>query len=481
MIISYADTRIYYRIAQTLVLILIVFSILIIIIGRWGERVLLTQKNILFGDWDIVFLNIDDENISYFTNHKFIKDYSIQSIQDRIEVDDNHRLVIGSVDNNFLNLGNIKLLNGRLPKKANEVAIEKDYLKYLNVKKVGDVVPNDANIINLRGFSVCGIIEDYSERWNLVNWDIKLINCIISNQCIANSEKQIFLEVNNNIEEDIKINHLNYRENINTAHNSYLTYVIKLWGVVFFIEILLIVIIKYRIKHRINSIMISKKSIYRHCKMKKMIKFIILILIDICFIILLNKVLDNLVLDNYNSKDYIKMLNIFDQKGDGFFSTFEMSMYIKNNSLININYENNLTILFYPNVNYNLLLNSLFTILWVLLMFFIKINYILKYYVENNFLNYKNFIYNYYYGDAYLNKIIICKIFVFFMLDSFLFLIVSFSIRHNIIDNQDWKWIYLFNIFFYIVFLIPEILIIYYKFKKLKEGINQLIYRIYLE
>ena len=108
------------------------------------------------------FLNVDKDAINYFNEHVFVDNFSVQKIYNKVFLQGDTRVVIGSTDESFFKLGNVDILYGRMPIKKGEVAIEEEYLNILEVERVGDVIPNDSKVEMLRGYSVCGIVENYS-------------------------------------------------------------------------------------------------------------------------------------------------------------------------------------------------------------------------------------------------------------------------------------------------------------------------------
>ena len=75
----------------------------------------------------------------------------MQSIQEKVFLEGDQRVVIGACDENFLEMGNIELLEGRMPEQKKEVAVEEEYLGILGVSKIGDVVSNESEVGSLFG------------------------------------------------------------------------------------------------------------------------------------------------------------------------------------------------------------------------------------------------------------------------------------------------------------------------------------------
>lgn len=285
LILAYPDTRRIYRTIQVLFLFLIVSTLVTFCISKWSEYKLSEQKNLLFGEWDHVYVNVDEKNLSYFEKHAFIEKYGIQKIQDRTYID-NKRIVIGSCDEDFFELGNLKMISGRLPLNDGEVAIEKEYLSTLGVEQVGDYIPDEIGIPSLVGYQVCGVIQDYSSRWNMVNPDLKLINCFIVSSDVKIT--QIFSKSLIVSQNDININMLTSYINISTMSRKNLSnvlifYVIIL-GICFVLFLRLIAIHTRRfLLFNSNSLMRAENNNYR-----LLLMFFCRLLLILFFILLFN-------------------------------------------------------------------------------------------------------------------------------------------------------------------------------------------------
>ena len=139
---SQLDIKRINSLSKLLIIVILLFTVVVIIVNYY---IYVSQKEIrsvLFGNWDTLFVDIDDEY--YFKNNAFIDDYAIQRIYNKSFKVNDYSIVVGSSEDNFLNLGGIKLLSGKMPYKSNEVAIEEDYLNVLGVQRVGDVISDDS-------------------------------------------------------------------------------------------------------------------------------------------------------------------------------------------------------------------------------------------------------------------------------------------------------------------------------------------------
>lgn len=212
LVLANKETRCLYRMMQFLAIFMVVSCLVIITLAKWIEYDQNKKREELFGSWDEVFLNVDKEDLNYFRKNAFLEQISVQSIQEKVFLEGDQRVVIGACDENFLEMGNIQLLEGRMPEHEKEVAVEEEYLEVLGVSGVGDVVSENSKVESLEGHKVTGVIGDYSRLWKLVNNDIKYINCFIKTS--DNNELNIYVTYNGWSKRDLEINLIEYRENI---------------------------------------------------------------------------------------------------------------------------------------------------------------------------------------------------------------------------------------------------------------------------
>ncbi len=218
LILVNKETRWLYRMMQFLAIFMVVSCLAIITLAKWIEYDQNKKREELFGSWDEVFLNVDQEDLNYFRKNAFLEEISIQSIQEKVFLEGDQRVVIGACDENFLEMGNIELLEGKMPEHKKEVVVEEKYLDILGVSKIGDIVPDDTKVNSLRGYKVVGIIENYSNSWSIIN-NIRYINCFISESSI--NIFNIYVEYSGWAKNDPEINMINYKSNIQPVEINY--------------------------------------------------------------------------------------------------------------------------------------------------------------------------------------------------------------------------------------------------------------------
>lgn len=287
LILANKETRWLYRMMQFLAIFMVVSCLVIITLAKWIEYDQNKKREELFGSWDEVFLNVDKEDLNYFRKNAFLEEISIQSIQEKVFLEGDQRVVIGSCDGNFLEMGNIELLEGRMPEQKKEVAVEAEYLEILGVSKVGDVVSNESEVGSLFGYKVVGVIENYSNKWKMINQDVNYASCFIVNN--NPRQYQVFCKFKRWSNFDPEINFIEYRKNISDYEYGFFQ-IYKIIGVVLFAELLILISMKNKLYTMENiNVRKAKKSMNDRTFIK------IFIIIELLIMILLCTLLINLI------------------------------------------------------------------------------------------------------------------------------------------------------------------------------------------
>lgn len=228
LVLANKETRRLYRMMQFLAIFMVISCTIIVVVAKWIEQDQNQKREELFGSWDEVFLDVPAEDLNYFKQNAFLEQISIQSIQEKVFLEGDKRVVIGSCDDNFLEMGNIELLEGRMPEKENEVAVEEEYLEVLGVTGVGSYISINSNVRSLRNYKVVGIIKNYSSRWSNINKLVKFTNCFVEN--VPSKSINVYVIYNKWADKDPEINILNYYENIDSINVDYTYSIVKLFS-----------------------------------------------------------------------------------------------------------------------------------------------------------------------------------------------------------------------------------------------------------
>ncbi|QHQ60096.1 FtsX-like permease family protein [Anaerocolumna sedimenticola] len=131
------------------------------------------QRKDIYGSWHISVYNTDDSLYKDLKNHGTIKSIGKMTGYGEVLRSNGSTLgVIGSVDKNTAHMG-LSLLDGRLPVKDNEVAIEMAYLSMMGYSYVlGQEITlkirihnNNSQEVITRNFILTGVLKNYSSIW----------------------------------------------------------------------------------------------------------------------------------------------------------------------------------------------------------------------------------------------------------------------------------------------------------------------------
>ena len=398
LVLSYSNTRRLYRVIQGLIIFLIISIIIAFFINQWSENKLVEQKNNLFGSWDEVFVNVDVNDLPYFYNHAFIEDYAIQAIQQRALLGDK-RLIIGSCSDNFVEIGNIKIKSGRLPEKEGEVAIEEEYLSILGVNKVGDKIPSSVNIPALSNYSVCGIIYNYSSVWNLVNKDVRYINCF-TYECDQN-KMHIFVKGSKQLQQDLEKNFINYKTNIQIENGFIFN---DSFGLFFVIGIYILIMIIKLCKFTAQYIEISGKCEKNKKYLNQKCRSLNIVILNILSAILIICIMNNIVYENYFNKYESLLYNMnFDKKIYNLYLDLDSYSFLQS---IKFDGMGTKTSSLYISKQYEQILDTSILVLWLVLVNWLSMTILLNKTIVSIYNDIRFYLNNYYFGfnTEFLNE-----------------------------------------------------------------------------
>lgn len=431
-ILAFSDTRKTYQLMRLFVYIFIIFSIVIVFAYQLTDIQKRKTKNVLFGAWDTVFIDVNNDDVEYFKNHAFIEVYSIQKVIKKISLNDKNRVIIGSCDNSFLKIGNIHLLSGNMPKSKNEVAVEEKYLEILNVSKVGDVISNNSRIKNLQGYKVCGIIDNYSDRWKMANWDIDYVNCFVKENTIDILSNLCFVKLNNNsYRTDITTNFLNFRNNIVISNTIIDKNIIYYWFCILFFccffKILLIMKINIKKMNKDSRCIILNKNVIK--------KFFILALLF--NLVYLNTLFFNKLIIKDTVVSDLRISEIKDNAFDNML-VIDDNGYINYFSNNNVTYGNVKAVTFIPDKIIINFLNMLSIFLLLIMSNITLYNYFILIFEEEK-KDVRYFLNKYYYNKSIINSITIRrKVYILSIFCIFTYTVL-FYIQKNYIEDLKYK------------------------------------------
>lgn len=133
----------------------------------------------IYGKWQNAIISTNEETINRIEDRAFLNTIGKQKVQGEVLINGEKIGNIGSIDENFIDIANIKVKEGRLPTSSNEIAVEEVILEalgvdeHINQKIILDIYSNQE--LKKVEYDLVGIIEVYSLNW--VRSDV-LVNCI---------------------------------------------------------------------------------------------------------------------------------------------------------------------------------------------------------------------------------------------------------------------------------------------------------------
>lgn len=132
------------------------------------------QRETIYGSWHMAVYNTDNTLYQDLLRHGTVQKLGKMNIYGNILGNDGSIAgVIGSADNNTVSMG-ISLLDGHLPAKGDEIAVEMSYLSMLGISyELGQQIPLTIQVLDATGkpsviektFILTGVLKNYSSLW----------------------------------------------------------------------------------------------------------------------------------------------------------------------------------------------------------------------------------------------------------------------------------------------------------------------------
>lgn len=136
------------------------------------QKMLEEQRKSIYGAWHIAVYDTDAEVCQFIGENATIDKVGCMNIVGNVK--DMETALVGCADDTLLDIGNIELLSGNLPKEENEIAIEASYLEQMGYSyEVGQditltVLQEDEQgdcVEETYHFKLCGVVKNYSAYW----------------------------------------------------------------------------------------------------------------------------------------------------------------------------------------------------------------------------------------------------------------------------------------------------------------------------
>lgn len=159
----------------TVILLSCTFTLAITIFSDSLIKTQEQQRKSIYGSWHISVYNTDDTLYQDMVHHGTVQTVGKTSEYGEVLGADNSAVgVIGSADQSMLQLG-ISLMDGSLPKKDNEIAVEMSYLSMLGISyELGQQIPLKVKLYDSKShgylliektYTLTGVLRNYSSIW----------------------------------------------------------------------------------------------------------------------------------------------------------------------------------------------------------------------------------------------------------------------------------------------------------------------------
>jgi len=139
------------------------------------EKTLEEQRKLSYGAWHFAVYDTDVTTYQSLASHAMVESAGQMEIGG-LATDGNGGVLggVGYCDDALMDIGNMKLLDGRLPRSSNEIAVEASRLNLMGISyELGQQIPivisfegSDGEIVEKKHeFTLCGIVKNYSSYW----------------------------------------------------------------------------------------------------------------------------------------------------------------------------------------------------------------------------------------------------------------------------------------------------------------------------
>lgn len=158
-----------------LLFLIFIFGISSVVFTDSRQATLEEQRKLIYGSWHIAVYDTDATVCKSFQNHATIKSAGCMYLYGcASDLKQKFSGLIGYADDSMMDIGNITLLEGRLPNAENEIAIEASFLNRMGYSyDLGQQISLTLSNLNthskktapVKRFQLCGVIKNYSSCW----------------------------------------------------------------------------------------------------------------------------------------------------------------------------------------------------------------------------------------------------------------------------------------------------------------------------
>lgn len=172
-----------------------------------------------FGSWRSAVYNADEKLLTILKKHEMIDSIGISEAYANLIINgEKSNLCLGTWDKKSIKMGNIQIIDGKLPTDIHDIAMEPKVLKELGYsEKLGQTISLDMEykdpvtkeyIKIQRSFQLVGLLEDYKYRMKAGKFD--LVSAIVSDKADLPSQEFLNLYLEYDIEYDEAKHNLDY-------------------------------------------------------------------------------------------------------------------------------------------------------------------------------------------------------------------------------------------------------------------------------
>ena len=159
------------RISGVIIFLIFFLGISVVIYSDSREQTLEEQRKVSYGAWHAAVYHVGEKENTLKEN-AMVKTAATLTLAGTAA--DNSGMILGGIgaaDATFLSMGNITLLDGRMPEKENEIAIEASRLIDMGLSyELGQQIPlsvqtaDDPSSVIQQNFTLTGVVKNYTSR-----------------------------------------------------------------------------------------------------------------------------------------------------------------------------------------------------------------------------------------------------------------------------------------------------------------------------
>lgn len=160
------------RISGVIIFLIFFLGISVVIYSDSREQTLEEQRKVSYGAWHAAVYHVGEKENTLKEN-AMVKTAATLTLAGTAA--DNSGMILGGIgaaDATFLSMGNITLLDGRMPEKENEIAIEASRLIDMGLSyELGQQIPlsvqtaDDPSSVIQQNFTLTGVVKNYTNYW----------------------------------------------------------------------------------------------------------------------------------------------------------------------------------------------------------------------------------------------------------------------------------------------------------------------------